>query len=252
MSSSRTTWASSRASAAPRQKWMPWPNARCLWAFSRWRSIASGSSKTVSSRFAEPSSRSRLACSGRSVPATCAGHLVTPLPGEHGRDEAQQLLDRGWDQGRVVAQRFERDRAADSSSASPAAEQRRRRLVAGEQLRVHEPRDLLAGEAAVALEIDPREVAGEVVAGMLEAAVDEVEAVAPVLDEGARVPDLLVDADVAEVQIHAAERPFLHARDVLVGHAEQPEDHVAPAGRGRGRRPGLRGRVRRRRRSLRP
>ena len=73
--------------------------------------------------------------------------------------------------------------------------------MAGEQLRVHEARDLFAREAAVALEIDAREVAGQIVAGVLEAAVDEVEAVAPVLDEGARVPDLLVDADVAEVQV---------------------------------------------------
>ena len=179
------------------------------------------------------------------------GAVGDALPGEDGRDEPQQLLDGGRDQLGVVAQRLDAPRLRQQLG-QPGAEQRRGRLVAGEQLRVDEARDLLARERAVTLEVDAREVTGEVVAGVLEAAVDEVQAVAPVLDEGARVLDLLLDADVAEVQIDAAERPFLHARDVRVGHAEQPEDRRTPAGRGPTRPPGRPGLSKRRHRSPRP
>ena len=77
VSSSSTVCISSRASEAPRQKWIPWPNERWLRAFSRPRSTRSGSAKTLSSRLAEPSRSRMLAPSGRSVSPTRVAAVVT-------------------------------------------------------------------------------------------------------------------------------------------------------------------------------
>ena len=66
-----------------------------------------------------------------------------------------------------------------SSNLQPLAQQRRGRLVPGEQLGVDQPRDLLLRDRLVALEIDLGERAGEVVARLLEVGLDEADAVAP-------------------------------------------------------------------------
>src|SRR6218665_3317247 len=74
-SSSSTTLASSRARGAPRQKWMPWPNATCP-ATLRVTSKRSGSWNLRGSRLAEPKSNRTLAPAGMRVPATTTSCVV--------------------------------------------------------------------------------------------------------------------------------------------------------------------------------
>jgi hypothetical protein len=64
--------------------------------------------------------------------------------------------------------------------------------VPGEQLRVHEPGDLLDAQRPVAVEVDPREVADEVVARRLDAALHQLDAVAPVGNRAGRALQLLL------------------------------------------------------------
>ena len=119
VSSSSTTWASSRASDAPRQKWMPWPKARWARAFSRCRSIVSGSANTCGSRFADPSSRSRFASAGRSVSATRVGFLVSRFQANTGvtsRSSSSTAVGISSGSARSASSRC----GCSSSSASPA------------------------------------------------------------------------------------------------------------------------------------
>ena len=109
-----------------------------------------------------------------------------------------------------------------SSSLIPPASRRGRRLVPRRELPVDESGHLVKRDRVVA---DAHEVRRQVVLRRGPARLDQLEAVAPVAHEVLGVRDLLGHRRVAEVQEHAARRPLLHARDVLVGDPEQPEDH---------------------------
>ena len=72
-SSCSTSAPSIRASAAPRQVWMPCPKARC-WRTSRSGENVSGSSNTASSRFAEAKETKTVAPSASATPPSrCRG-----------------------------------------------------------------------------------------------------------------------------------------------------------------------------------
>ena len=223
VSSRRTTWASSRASGAPTQKWMPSPKARWLRAFGRLRSMASGCSNVVSSWFAEPSMSRTREPSGRSTSPTRRRLLRQAPPGEHRRRDAQHLLDARRDELGVGADVLPAP-PLDQQVLEAAGEQGARRLVARRELGVDEAGHLVDREGVVALLVDPHEVGGQVVARVVEARLHELQAVAPVAHEVVRVLLLLLDREVAEGQRDAAGRPALDVGDVLVGHAEEAED----------------------------
>ena len=96
--------------------------------------------------------------------------------------------------------------------------------MAGEQLGVDQPDDLVLGQRLVALEVDARQVSGEVVSGLLEAGIDELGAEPPVLGQAARVLGLLLGGQVSEVEVDPAQRPPLRLLHVDIGRAQQAED----------------------------
>ena len=148
--------------------------ARWLRALSRCRSTRSPSAKTVSSRLAEPSSSSRLAPSRQvASPDTVAGAFVMRFQANTGVDEAQHLLDRRRDQLGVVAQLRASARAARAAPAAPSPSSDVVVSCPANSWVWTRPAISSRRDRLVALEVDAREVAGEVVARLLEARLDE-------------------------------------------------------------------------------
>ena len=127
--------------------------------------------------------------------------LGAPLPREHGGADTQHLLDGRGDPLGIAADCLP-GVTLSQELAQPVGQQRGRRLVAGGQLAVDEPGDLVGGERLVAVKIDPRQIPGQVILGSRAARLDEILAVTPVEDQVLGVMSLLVDRAVAEVHVH--------------------------------------------------
>ena len=118
---------------------MPWPNARWLRAFSRCevdvlgvlehRLVAVGGAEQQQQVGALRQVRPRT---------TVAGAFVLRFQANTGVDDAQHLLDRRRDQRGVAAQ-LRPALGLCEQHPEPLAQQRRRRLVPGEQLGVDSP-----------------------------------------------------------------------------------------------------------------
>ena len=78
-STGSATFPSSRASGAPRQKWMPCPNERWAEALGRVRSSRSGSGNTAGSRLAAPTTRITRSPGEISTPPSSTGVVATRL-----------------------------------------------------------------------------------------------------------------------------------------------------------------------------
>ena len=153
-SASSTTRISRRASAAPRQKWLPWPKARCGLG-SRRTSKRNGSANTASSRLADAHHSVTLSPARmvwpRELDVARRGAAVVG----GGRRPAQDLLDRRRQQRAVGPQRppllgvLDQRQDADGDRVA-------RRLAAGGDEQVEEHLQLEVGErlgvAVVALE----------------------------------------------------------------------------------------------------
>ena len=110
-SSSNITRISRRASDAPRQKWVPNPNAT-WWLCSRSTSNCSGSSNTASSRFAEPYIKRSSSPGLDRLAVQLVGLGRGPTHVEDRRDPPDELLDRGGaDPGRVLDEQLRAGRA---------------------------------------------------------------------------------------------------------------------------------------------
>ena len=127
----RATCPSSRASGAPRQKWMPWPNAR--WRLSaRRRSRRSGSGNWRGSRLAALIIR-KSAIPAVDHPAVDGQVLASDAHHRRrGAVEAQELLDGRDREGRILAPGPGRGRIPEQGEHA-VADEVRGGLVSGEQ-----------------------------------------------------------------------------------------------------------------------
>ena len=138
---------SSRASAEPRQKWVPTLNARC-WRCSRWMSKTSpsgGNWRLVADRGADQHHHHAALGHGLAVVLDVAGDVAGDV--RRGRLEAQQLLDGLRDQRRVLDQLAALVGVFGQHLAGPADEPRRG-LVARARDDVDVDEQLLAGQLA--------------------------------------------------------------------------------------------------------
>ena len=154
------------AEAAPRQKWMPLPNARWRRAFVRSRSNASRVVEAlgVAAGGGEPEEAASRPRAGRRRRASSA-FVVTRRQHRDRRVVAQRLLDGAGDQRRVGDEPVPARRVLEQP-AHRVADQVVRRLVAGERQREQDRGDLLVGQRVGVLVVDREQRAREVVAAL--------------------------------------------------------------------------------------